>query len=105
MQSNDIYSFIREQESEYQKPIPLDDGWNWSMKAELQRDYLMKNGQFLEENENRDLRPKKNIVLVVRQLQNRTEGFDVKNIDIYVNDEENNHLSLLTRKRHEKWSV
>ena len=93
-----IYDYIKEQEVAYQKPISLTDGWDWCMKDHLRRSFLYKNSQFEEENENRNLRPNKNIVLAIRNVQNRLEGFDVKDIDLYVDDADDYHLSLLTRK-------
>lgn len=100
-----IYDFIRKQEVSYQKPIQLEDGWNWSMKDHLRRSFLYKNSQFEEENENRDLRPNKNIILAIRNVQNRTEGFDVKDIELYVNDPDEYYKSFLVKKFHDKWTL
>ncbi len=98
-----IYNFLRKQEVDFQKPITIADGWDWSFKDHLRRSFLYKNSQFEEENEDRDLRPNKNIILAIRNVQNRLEGFDVKDIDLYVDDADQHHLSLLTRKFHDKW--
>ena len=68
MQANTIYDFISQQKNSYQKPIQLEDGWSWSMKDHLRRSFLYKNSQFEEENENRYLRPNKNIILAIRNL-------------------------------------
>lgn len=100
-----IYDFITQQETAYQKPVSLEDGWNWSMKDHLRRSFLYKNFQFEEENGNRDLRPNKNIILGIRNLENRTEGFDVKDIDLFVDDEDDYYQSLLVKKYHEKWAL
>lgn len=105
MTNQDIYSYIREQESGYQKPVQLEDGWNWSMKDHLRRSFLYKNSQFEEENDNRDLRPNKNIILAIRNVENRTEGFDVKDIDIYVDDPDEYYKSFLVKKFHDKWAL
>jgi hypothetical protein len=98
-----IYDFIRKEEVLYQKPIQLEDGWDWSMKDHLRRSFLYKNSQFEENNEDRELRPNKNIVLAIRNVQNRTEGFDVKDIELYVNNADEYHKSFLVRKFHDKW--
>jgi hypothetical protein len=100
-----IYDFIKEKETEYQKPIQLEDGWDWSMKDHLRRSFLYKNSQFEEENENRNLRPNKNIVLAIRNVENRTEGFDVKDINLYVDDPDESYKSFLVKKYHDKWAL
>ena len=58
-----IYDFIRAQEVAYSKPIEIEEGWMWNMKEHIRRSFLYKNSQFEEENENRDLRPFKNIII------------------------------------------
>lgn len=98
-----IYDYIREQESGYQKPIPLADGWSWSMKDHLEHSFLLKNSQFIEYNENRTLRPNKNVILAMMNVQYRTEGFDVKDIDLYIDDVAEHYKSFLVRKFHDKW--
>ena len=100
-----VYDFVKEQEVKYQKPIDLESGWPWSMKAHLRRSFLYKNSQFEDDNENRDLRPNKNIILGIRNVQNRTEGFDVKDIDIYVDNPDFYYRSFIVRKYFEKWAL
>ena len=100
-----IYDFIKKQEVRYQKPIELEDGWWWSMKAHLRRSYLYKHSQFEEENDNRDLRPNKNIVRGILNVHYRTEGFDVKDIDLYVDDKEHYYKSFLVKKFHDDWAL
>jgi len=100
-----IYDFIKEQEVNYLKPIILEDGWNWCMKESLRRWFLYKNSQFEEENDNRYLRPNRNLILGIRNVENRTEGFDVKDIEIYVNDPDEYYKSFLVKKFHEKWAL
>ena len=100
-----IYDFITAEKVAYTKEVKLEDGWNWSMKAHLRRCFLIKNSQFLEENENRYLRPNKNIVLAIANIAYRTEGFDVKDIELYVNNIDKNYKSLIVRKYHDKWAL
>lgn len=100
-----VYDFIKENEIKYQKGREIADGWSWSMKDHLRRSFLYKNSQFDEENENRDLRPNKNIVLAIRNIQNRTEGFDVKDIEIYVDDKDQYYKSFLVKKYHDRWAL
>jgi len=85
-EANTIYDFIEEQEKAYEKPITLEDGWDWSMKEHLRRSFLYLNSQFEQKNEDRDLRPNKNIVLPIMNVHYRTEGFDVKDIELFVDN-------------------
>ena len=100
-----IYDYIREQENSYLKPITLEEGWDWSMKDHLRKSFLYKNSQFWEQNENRFLRPNKNIVLGIVNIAYRTEGFDVKDIELYVNNSDESYKSLVARKYHDKWAL
>ena len=100
-----IYDYIIGEQVVYQKPIDLEDGWSWGMKDHLRRSYLYKNSQFEQENENRTLRPNKNIVLAILNVQYRTEGFDVKDIELFVDDINENYKSFLVKKFHDKWAL
>lgn len=101
----DIYDFIKKKESEYQKPIQLEDGWWWLMKEHLRRSFLYKHSQFTDNNENRKSRPFKNIIRAILNIQYRTEGFDVKDIELYVDNPDTYYKSFLARKFHNKWAV
>ena len=105
MQALNVFDYIKSEEIAYQKPIPLEEGWDWSMKDHLRRSFLYKNSQFEEQNQNRDLRPNKNIVLAIRNVENRTEGFDVKDIELYVNNADEYYKSFIVKKFHDKWAL
>lgn len=100
-----IYDFITQEKTSYLKPVDLEDGWSWGMKDHLRRSFLYKNSQFEEQNENRTLRPFKNIILAILNVQYRTEGFDVKDIELYVNDIKKHFKSFLVRKFHNVWAL
>ena len=102
-----IYDFVEQEIKDYKDPkgIELENGWNWSMKRHLRLSYLYLNGQFDEENENRDERPNKNIVLPIINVHYRTEGFDVKDITLYVDNPDEYFKSLLINKFHTKWAL
>lgn len=102
---SNIFDYIKEEEVSYSQPVELIDGWNWSMKDHIKRSFLYINSQFYEDNENRWLRPFKNIVLPILNIQHRTEGFDVKDITLYVNNKDEYYKSLLISKYHEKWAI
>ena len=100
-----IFDYIKEQEVAFQKTIQLEDGWDWCMKDHLRRSFLYKNSQFDEKNDDRTLRPNKNIILAILNIQYRTEGFDVKDIELYVDDPDEYYKSFLVKKFHNKWAL
>lgn len=100
-----IYDFVEEQITRYQKPVTIEEGWDWSMKDHIRRSFLYLNSQFEDANEDRELRPNKNIVLAMYNVQVRTEGFDVKDIELFVDDPKDFYKSTLTRKYHENWAL
>lgn len=100
-----IFEFVQEQETSYQLPIEPVEGWSWNMKDHLRRSLLYKNSQFEIDNELRTKRPFKNIVLPLLNIQYRLEGFDVKDIDIYVTNPEHYYKSFLIKKYHDIWAV
>jgi hypothetical protein len=102
-----IYDFVTSERTEYENPkgVELEDGWNWSMKEHIRRSYLYMNSQFLEDNSDRYLRPFRNIILPILNIQFRLEGFDVKDIELYVNNPDKYYKSLLVRKFHNKWAL
>ena len=102
---NTIFSFIQEQESLYKQPIPLEEGWYWGMKDHIRRSFLYKHSQFEQNNEDRETRPFKNIVRPILNVQYRTEGFDVKDIEIYVDNPDTYYKSFLIKKYHDKWAL
>jgi len=109
-----IGEFIKEQETAYQLPVTVIDGWEWNMKEHIRVSTLYKNSQFSTGNSyshsgsdhkgGRDLKPFKNIVLPILRLQYRTEGFDVKDIELFVNNIKIYFKSFLIKKFHEKWA-
>lgn len=105
MESGTIFDFITSQVTKYSKPVEIEEGWFWNMRDHLKRSFLYLNSQFYDDNENRDLRPFKNIVLPILNIQFRTEGFDVKDIDLYVDNPDEYFKSLLVKKYHQVWAL
>lgn len=101
----DIFSYITEQEEGFTKPVPIESNWYWNFPAHVMRSFSYKNSQFEEDNDNRSERPFKNIVRPILNVQYRTEGFDVKDIDIYVDNSEEYYKSFLLRKYYQKWAL
>ncbi len=100
-----IHAYIDEQISAYKNGIPLEDGWFWSFKDHVRRSFLYKHSQFEKNNDNRDKRPFKNIIRPILNIQYRTEGFDVKDIEIYVDNSDTYYKSFLVKKYHDKWAL
>ena len=96
----DIFSYITTQESAYKDSIQLPGGWMWSMKDHLETSYLYQNSQLKTGKD--DFKPVKNIVRPILNLQHRTEDIEVKDVQIYVYDPENYHLSFLVKKYHDE---
>lgn len=97
--NKDIFDFIKQQETAYQQPIRMNDSWDWSMKEHLRTTENYTNGQL--NNGKNDFTPVKNITLPILNLQHRTEDIDVKDVQIYIDEPEKYHLSLLVKKYHD----
>jgi len=100
-----LFSYIKSEEEAYRMPVELTDGWSWNMRDHIIRSFLYMNSQFFESNDNRTQRPFKNIILPILNVQFRTEGFDVKDINLYVDNPDEYFKSLLINKFHNKWAL
>ncbi len=100
-----LHDLVVEEEAGFIKPIYLEEGWWWSFKDHVRKSYLYKNSQFEIKNDDRDKRPFKNIVRPILNIHYRIEGFDVKDIELYVNNPDTFYKSFLIRKFHEKWAL
>lgn len=100
-----IYPYLEEQETAFKNPIPLESGWNWNFKEHIRLSFLYKNSQFSKDNEKRELRPNKNIIRPILNIHYRTEGFDVKDIELYVDNPDTYYKSFLIKKYHDRWAL
>jgi len=102
----DIYEYITSEESAFRNNrVPLATNWrNWSMFDHVDRSFSLKNSQFYLGAQDYT-RPFNNIILPIANVNYRTEGFDVKDIELYVDSKDYFHLSLLGRKYHNKWAI
>lgn len=103
MKPQDIHAYITQEESNFELPIPINDSWDWSMKEHIKTTVLYKNSQLLSGKD--DMKPVKNITRPLLNLQHRAEGFDVKDIEIYVDSYKNYYKSFLVKKFHERWAL
>jgi len=97
-----IYSFITSEENQYPIPVQVVDDWEWNMKDHIETTILYKNSTYKTGKD--DNKPFKNIIRPILNLQYRSEGFDVKDIELFVNEPKNYYKSFLIKKFHEKWA-
>lgn len=101
-----IYDYVDAEKTAYEtQGVTVAGNWLWKMFDHVNYSFLMKNGQFPITQTQMGERPNKNIILPILNVAYRTEGFDVKDIELYVDDKDNYHLSFLARKFNEKWAL
>ena len=100
----DIFELIKGEEEAYKTmPVTVVEGYDWSMPKHIQMTISYKSSQYTTGNS--DEKPFKNILRPILNLQYRAEGFDVKDIELFVNERRNFFKSLLIRKYHnDKWA-
>lgn len=99
MQVTNIFDYIKQEETKFELPTEVIDGWDWSMKDHIKTSIFYKNGRL--KTGNTDDKPVKNIILPILNLEYRAEDIDVKDIEIYVDDPSLYHLSFLIKKYHD----
>lgn len=95
---NDIFDYIQTQEAQFKQPIPVNEKWSWSFKDHCLLTELYTNSQSLNKT---DWTPIKNITRPILNLQHRTEDIELKDVQIYVDNPDNYHLSFLVKKYHD----
>ena len=100
-QNQDVFSFVKTEETAFQRPVKISEGYEWSMAKHIKLGVLYPLSQY--ETGNSEDKPFKQIIQPILNIQYRAEGFDVKDIILFVNDRKNNHKSFLVKKFHEKY--
>ncbi len=95
---DDIFGFIRSQEANYKRPVPVGNK-DWSMKDHIERSTLYRDSDIVGTKTKFTFI--KNITRPILNLQYRTEDIDVKDVQIYVDDKDKYHLSFLVKKYHD----
>lgn len=95
---NSIFQYITSMETQYRLPVQINEK-SWSMRNHIRRSDLHNNSDI--EGIKTDFTPIKNITRPILNLQHRTEDIEVKDVQIYVNDPDKYHLSLLVKKYHD----
>ncbi|MAH46250.1 hypothetical protein CMI37_10495 [Candidatus Pacearchaeota archaeon] len=113
----DIFALTTSEQSNYETlPVPIMDGWEWSMYEHIRKTVLYKNSEYASGSKDASgrtsttvsrkdtTRPFKNITRPILNLQYRAEGFDVKDIELFVDDAEEYYKSFLVQKFHDDWA-
>ena len=86
-------------ESAFKQPIELPGGWHWNMQEHLNLSFLYSHSQLSTGKD--EFKPVKNITRPILNLQHRAEDIDLKDVQIYVDDPDSDHLSFLIKKYHD----
>src|SRR3990167_325995 len=98
-----IYDYILQEQTAFQTlKSPVVEGWEFNFWDHIKNTVIYKYGQYLSGKS--DDKPNKNIILPILRLRYRTEGFDVKDIELFVDDRKNHWKSFFVRKFHEYWA-
>ena len=99
-----IFQFITSEEANFKVArIPVTSSKEWNMYDHIQRCTNVAFGWFNAGKDDGN-RPYKNIVTPITNVARRSEGFDVKDIEPYVDDSDNYHKSFFFRKFHPRWA-
>lgn len=100
-----IYEYVLQEEAAWKTArVPLASNWrDWNFYEHVDRSFTLKNSRFYQGNQDYK-RPFNNIILPIANVNYRTEGFDVKDAQIYVDNAENYHKSFVARKFHTWWA-
>lgn len=101
MQSPSIFDFIKTQENSYEtEQISIGDNWDWNMRDHIQLIFHLKNGVFYT-GENNWMRAFKNIMEPILELSYWTEDLEVKDVEFYIEGQDDKVLSFLIKKYHD----
>jgi len=100
-----IYEYVLQEEQNFRTTrVPLASNWrDFNMFEHIDRSYTLKNSRFYLGNQDYT-RPFLNIILPIANVNYRSEGFDVKDVNLYVDNQDNFHKSFVARKFHNWWA-
>ena len=100
---SNVFELITTEENNYQTtPHNVTDTWNWKMSEHILTTVHYKNSIFIGGKD--DNKPFKNIILPILTLQYTAEDFDVKDINLFVDNAEEYYKSFILKKYHDKWA-
>ena len=101
MRHTDIYSLINSERENWKLPIVVQENFEWNAYEHVRVSTLYKNSRYASGKADR---PFKNIIRPFLNLQYRAEGFDVKDILLYIDNAVQYYKSVILRKFHERWA-
>ena len=100
----DVHAYIKTEQNRYQiMPVPVVEGYAWSMFEHVRLTTLYMNSQYKTGKE--DDKPFRNIILPKVNLEHRAVQFDLSEIEFYINSEDEDFKSFLVKKWHDRWAV
>lgn len=93
-----IFDYIKKEEAAFELPINI-LGWSWSMKEHIKKGFYYRHGRLLTGNDPEI--PVKNIVRRLLMLRYWSEDVEVKDITLYTDDPDDEHLSFLIKAYHD----
>lgn len=105
-QTPSIYEYILKEEEAFRTTrVPLASNWrDWSMYEHIDRSFQLKNSKFYLGQQD-FTRPFNNIILPIANVSYRAEGFDVSDVELYVDNAEKYHKSFVAKKFHNWWAT
>ncbi len=104
MAYNSIFKYILEEEANFKTArVPIADNWEWNMYEHIQKCLMAKNSKFTKGPDDNS-RPYKNIMRPILNVAYRSEGFNVKDIEPYVDNPDEYYKSFLVRKYNPQWA-
>lgn len=102
----EVFDYILQEETDFRtRRIPLGSNWDWNMAEHIDKSFMLKNSQFTLGDNSSMKRPFRNIIIPIANVNYRSEGFDVKNIELYVDNPDKFHMSFISRKFHSRWAM
>lgn len=99
-----VFDYIKREETNFKTTsVPIADGYEWSMYEHIRKSVLYRDSKFTEGDDDGS-RPYKNIIRRIINFQHHATGFDLKDINPFINASKNKFKSFLTRKYHGKWA-
>lgn len=101
-----VFEYITTEENNFKTArVPLTRSKDWNFPDHIERCTNVANGWFHQgSNDINNGRPYDDLVTPILEVAFRSEGFDVKDIEPYVNDEDNYYKSFSVRKYHPQWA-
>src|SRR3990167_5548040 len=97
----DIYSWIKTQESDFEtQEKQIGENWYWNFRKHVQMIFHLMHGVFYT-GENNWLRAFKQVMRPLMELSIWTEDLEVKDVNIYIENQMGRVLSFLVKKYHD----